>query len=372
MTSGSWSIGDFGVGGFAASKQWAGGNGKTEVWPGGIRAKWNGYDMFHRRMTQKTSNSPWFPGEIPSYQMSDYRGIIGWTANDDLRVLNKLAESIRGHSFDLGINIAEARKTYDGLVGNVRTVANALLYLKHGNVPAALRTLGSVGEAPLHTGRNPRTLKIRDLSGRWLETQYAFLPLIGQSYEAAKALEAITGPRRYRFKVSSGNKGKVVNISASPSVYRQDVSFSVRRTLIAELIEDMPLNRSLGLTNPLAIAWEVVPWSFVLDWFLPIGSYLSAFGVIPYLRGRFLTVERGSAKSLPIVNVHPNWHSGFLDYAGTARKESQFRFKRTVSSTLSVPMPTFNTLPKALSPTRIANAVALGFRNLKLLDPVLF
>lgn len=31
----------------------------------------------------------------------------------------------------------------------------------------------------------------------------------------------------------------------------------------------------LGLTNPLEMAWELVPFSFVADWFIPIGSYLS-------------------------------------------------------------------------------------------------
>lgn len=32
----------------------------------------------------------------------------------------------------------------------------------------------------------------------------------------------------------------------------------------------------LGLLNPLGVAWDVVPWSFVVDWFLPIGPVLYA------------------------------------------------------------------------------------------------
>jgi hypothetical protein len=34
--------------------------------------------------------------------------------------------------------------------------------------------------------------------------------------------------------------------------------------------------KSVGLTNPLEIAWEVVPYSFVVDWMLPIGDAISA------------------------------------------------------------------------------------------------
>lgn len=32
----------------------------------------------------------------------------------------------------------------------------------------------------------------------------------------------------------------------------------------------------LGLLNPLSLAWELVPWSFVVDWVIPIGSTLNA------------------------------------------------------------------------------------------------
>jgi hypothetical protein len=33
---------------------------------------------------------------------------------------------------------------------------------------------------------------------------------------------------------------------------------------------------AVGLTNPLEVAWEVVPFSFVVDWFYPVGDYLSS------------------------------------------------------------------------------------------------
>jgi hypothetical protein len=33
----------------------------------------------------------------------------------------------------------------------------------------------------------------------------------------------------------------------------------------------------LGLANPAALAWEVVPFSFVVDWFVNVGDFLSSF-----------------------------------------------------------------------------------------------
>jgi hypothetical protein len=38
---------------------------------------------------------------------------------------------------------------------------------------------------------------------------------------------------------------------------------------------DLAAFASLGLTNPLEIVWELLPYSFVLDWLVPVGRYLS-------------------------------------------------------------------------------------------------
>jgi len=33
-----------------------------------------------------------------------------------------------------------------------------------------------------------------------------------------------------------------------------------------------------GITNPALLAWELVPYSFVVDWFYPVGDWLSQVG----------------------------------------------------------------------------------------------
>jgi hypothetical protein len=35
------------------------------------------------------------------------------------------------------------------------------------------------------------------------------------------------------------------------------------------------LANKLGFVNPAVIAWELVPFSFVVDWFVPVGNFLS-------------------------------------------------------------------------------------------------
>lgn len=47
-------------------------------------------------------------------------------------------------------------------------------------------------------------------------------------------------------------------------------------------VRDQDISRltSLGLSDPAQVAWALVPFSFVVDWFLPVGSYLEALGAV--------------------------------------------------------------------------------------------
>lgn len=358
MTVGNWSVGNQ-AGDFYAHKEWSGSDGKTETWTGGIRAKWNSYEMYHYRQTQTvTMANQFFPaGPLPARDLSAIRNLCGWSNNDDLSLLDKLAREVRGHSFDLGINLAEAHKSYAGIIGNLKAIGSALLYLKHGNIPAALRTLGS-------NQRSSKRVIAKDLTGRWLETQYAFLPLVDQAYQSAKALESLTGPRRYKFVARSRTARIVRNDSSSTPQYSFPCSWTYSKKIIADLYENVSTARSLGLTNPAIIAWEVVPYSFVVDWFIPIGTYLSVWGVIPALNGRFLIIERGGGKSGVVGPGSSPGGTGWSIVATRNYRGQTFRFKRSLSSILSVPRPTFKPLDKALSPRHLLNAVALIHQRL--------
>jgi hypothetical protein len=359
MTTGSWTVGSSSVDSpLYATKTWNGDNGRYEVWNGGIRARWNAYTISNTRWTQNNpGGGDGWAGITRFYTFSSGRGWVGFTANDELRVLNKLAEQIKGHSFDAAINMAEAGKTYGLVLGNVRSLGNSLVNLKRGNIAGAFREL----RVP---SRQQRRLRARDVSGRWLEMQYGWRPLVDQAYEAAKALESQTKPRTLRFKASSTKtKGVDFNDWQSPFAgYRLQGTVRHSYQVICDLYENLSVARSLGLTNPAAVAWEVVPYSFCVDWFLPIGSYLSAWGVIPALKGRFLTVESTTVTGYKFTKLSqfPLWRPA----DGYSLKERFFGYRRTPSGSLTVPRPTMKSIPQALSPAHLYNAVALVHQRL--------
>lgn len=121
----------------------------------------------------------------------------------------------------------------------------------------------------------------------------------------------------------------------------------------------------LGLLNPAAIVWEATPWSFVVDWLIPIGPMISAFTApigVNFISGTTATRATRSFKG--------EYHS-YLDSTGgkivenlscpfTATDE---QYARVTHSTWPFPTPYLNLNP--LSGDRSFKALALAISNLK-------
>jgi hypothetical protein len=355
---------------------WSGADGKVTTFAGTQREKWNNYTctyeswdrsflgVKYRRWNEKYQPST---GEITVGSTTVNPGFgfgapLLWGANDQLKLLSRLLAIVKSHDFDLGVNLATAHQTVDLVVGNLQKLGRAALALKRGQFATAARQLG------VHP-RGTR-LKSTDVSGRWLELQYGWLPLIGDSYEAAKAYHAITAnPRSQIYRSSNSIKG-LKDGSQSPTVLSLPYTEKVTRYIQYECVEQLSVARQLGLLDPLSVAWEILPWSFVIDWFIPIGNYLDLLGQIPQLQGRFLTTEvrkREFSQEGAGLTGH-YWDlvgAGYFGYHLIAILQTPtFRHKlvemsRTYSTSLSVPLPDF-AFAGAVHGSRIWNAISLA------------
>jgi hypothetical protein len=351
---------------------WSGTDGKITTFAGTQRDKWNNFtcvveswlrvdmgwvlaltDTYQSDQSTAKSVQTYTPGfafDTPTT----------WLANDQLKLLEKLVKKVKSHDFNLGVNLGQMRQTVDLISGNLQKLGKAALALKRGQFATAARQLGA----------KPRgtRLKTTDISGRWLELQYGWLPLLGDSFEAAKAFEAISNGPRTQIYRSSHKKASRGNGSQGKVDFDHPYTEVLTKYIQYECVEEMGFARQLGLLDPLSVAWELMPWSFVIDWFIPVGSYLDLVNTVPTLQGRFLSTEVLKQRSTSDYALRDHFFtSGMPVYKRSVRQYisiPNFRHKKTTvsriySTSLSVPFPSMH-LGGAVHGRRMWNAISLA------------
>lgn len=201
-------------------------------------------------------------------------GIIGSSLINAAKVdaLNKL----KGQELNLGTFLAEGRQTIK-MFGNVTSfIAKQVNNFRRK----------SPGEWLLVKQWQRGNLS-RDLwhciPQSWLELQYGWKPFMSDVFGGISHLQ-----HRSRFTLPtvschSHKSGRVDMIETRGGRDGSSVKlkFANQQDVWVHLVYQMNNPglaeiSSLGLINPVEIVWELVPYSFVVDWFLPIGPWLSS------------------------------------------------------------------------------------------------
>jgi hypothetical protein len=116
----------------------------------------------------------------------------------------------------------------------------------------------------------------------------------------------------------------------------------------------------VGLEDPLSTAWELVPYSFVADWFLPIGDYLSASALSRALTGTFVKTrfDRVHLEGMTRENL-PGSDPVFWVFPLESWFHRYGTLERVVTTSLEVPLPSFKGRDKIASWVHAINSVAL-------------
>jgi len=116
-----------------------------------------------------------------------------------------------------------------------------------------------------------------------------------------------------------------------------------------------------GFTNPINLAWEILPFSFVVDWFLPIGPYLEAFTAfdgLEFVDGSQTLFTRAVTDSA-VDSEGPNAGNSLSNYWEHAHYHSETVRLDRIKLT-AFPTQTFPAFKNGLaSVTHAANGIAL-------------
>lgn len=267
--------------------------------------------------------------------------------NDTLNLQSKILSKIKGSDLNLAVSLAEGKETFAMIKNSSLSVWKAYRSFRRGNFSAGYRSLR---EGNLYGGRRiprrpPRSLFTLETSSAWLSVRYGWQPLLNDIYAGLQYLQTRYAKAesdsytKFRSSVSRtrtfSNRGAMPN-SDSSLVNRYNVLVKVNTKYLSSF-RDIA---ACGVVDPELVAWELLPYSFVVDWFLPVGTYLEDRAAIPRITSTFVFSKKWSAVwgNLTSSPLTPGYR---LTGGFSGSKLTQGSFKRSIGSNWSVPLPSF-------------------------------
>lgn len=273
--------------------------------------------------------------------------------------------------FNAAVALAEVHKAVDTIASRAMKIFRAFKALKSGNTKRALAILGNPKLKQLefrdleYIRAHYRKRKRQKQAAAWLEMQYGWIPLLSDvknAVEHAKKAMA-SGEARVKASITEPFRREVLG-SYSGSTFQTPLSSrttisgeSIRRATLIYKIDESYLNSisSVSLLNPASVAWEITPFSFVVDWFLPVGDFIDSLDAtmgLTFLRGSEVTVSR--VKQMTVYQVPRTSAPAWGSFTGSISVETLNR--QPLGSFPTVSAPRFK---NPISTTHAANALAL-------------
>lgn len=184
-------------------------------------------------------------------------------------------QKIKSQKVHLGNLAAQRKQVLDMFADTAERCARAMRNLRRGRFKEAFKALQC---RPTNNVSHSKSA-----ASNWLALQYGWLPLYSDLYGATEELErsydrtkahppliSVVAQRRWHKSRIQDGVASIGAVGSCETIYDARVKF----TYTVDVASAQWLGR-VGLTNPLDIAWEVLPYSFVVDWIYPIGKFIN-------------------------------------------------------------------------------------------------
>lgn len=277
---------------------------------------------------------------------------------------------------ELGANLAQDLAQYrqtTGLIANsVGRITGSLKALKRRDLNGAIKSLWQ-NQRPVLRGGVKSLSPSGTLANNWLELQYGWKPLLQDIHGSLLSLsQYFSANTTFVTQVRASANAEDSSLSVfsdsflTPSI--QVGTWNVTRRTHCKIVLRYRVSNAAkaflaqtGFTNPVNLAWEVLPFSFVVDWFLPLGPWLeslSSFDGLQFLSGCETNFTRQNLEGVIAYRGGvPGLDSRYQYRAGGSLSRDTIlldRTKLTAFPGLNAPVP-----KNPFSNTHVLNAIAL-------------
>lgn len=216
----------------------------------------------------------WIENDYRYSRARDYR--FAEVADNALyKAKTRLLDQLKGEGTNIANMFAERKQTFNLIADTAIRLARTVRDLKRGDISSAVRRMAG-------DPRSARKLRGKDIADQWIGLQYGWKPLLSDVYGLVTGLhERETALRPKIFHATGSDYRNAPSANFWVNAHGVSEPWGVRRTVVncKYTVQAFPnaalaSPAALGLTNPLVPLWEIIPWSFVVDWFLPVGNYL--------------------------------------------------------------------------------------------------
>lgn len=214
-------------------------------------------------------------------------------------------------------------------------------------------------------------------NNQWLQYRFGIRPLVSSVQGVLKELSKPHGMHRNTARANYSLQGRSSSVGATnlagiikfdfALTWTEDVT--VRAGVLTE--ENISIAQGLGVdaAGMLQLPWELVPFSFVADWFANVGDYLES--LVPYLSksplATWYTINRVQTGHMIVTNTSSIWPAAYSVIRPADEQYWCFYSEKIRVPTLPSPSLAFRpqSLGKVLHDLRVIDGLALVLQQMK-------
>lgn len=241
------------------------------------------------------------------------------------RALRSMNKKLQGVQANVALMFTERKQTATMLASSATRILQAARSLKRADFRGFARSLnlspGDTAIAARQFKRVEKTPVDKRLANHWLEYVFGWLPLLSDTHDVAELLaESVSAEKEPKGSVTATARLTRSSSFRDPQTGSGHMfaDYDARLSVTARIKAQYQLEseaRSIlsktGISNPLSLAWEMLPFSFVVDWFLPVGQYLDSLTAFDGF-----TVKGSTSSTLE--NAVATWRLGVYNQPGYA------------------------------------------------------